>query len=153
MVTPFHQSRRNVMIVRDDPGRGFGRKVRIDVWGGGLQANGSLMMLFADLLSRNVQWSQATVHIKLFVPTAEAADSARANLQFIIGGLRIGATPHALVANGRHFAQTLRDWSSDADQCSWAWPHPMRTSSPATAECIHWCLGSRAPFSYSPARS
>jgi solute carrier family 12 (sodium/potassium/chloride transporter), member 2 len=115
MVASFHQNRRNVVIMRDDPERGFGRKKRIDVWWGGLQANGGLMMLLAYLLSRNVEWREAVVHVKLVVPTAEAAASAQANLESIISGLRIGATPLVLVANGREFPQILRESSSDAD--------------------------------------
>jgi solute carrier family 12 (sodium/potassium/chloride transporter), member 2 len=115
MVVGFNQNGRNVLIVRDDPERGFGAKRRIDVWWGGLQANGGLMMILAYLLTRNVDWAEAEVHVKLVVPTADAASSARSNLESIIGNLRIGATAHVLIANGREFPQILRDSSADAD--------------------------------------
>jgi solute carrier family 12 (sodium/potassium/chloride transporter), member 2 len=115
MVAGFHSRQRNVLIVRDDPERGFGRKRRIDVWWGGLQANGGLMMLLAYLLTRNVDWADADVHIKLVVPTQDAAAAAYANLTSIIAGLRIGATGEVLVADGRPFPRIMRESSMDAD--------------------------------------
>ncbi len=115
MVAAFHSARRNVVIMRDDPERGFGRKERIDVWWGGLQANGGLMMVLAYLLRTSIGWRDAEVHIKLVVPSAEGAASAWANLASIIASLRIGATPHVLVAGDRPFPLILRQSSEDAD--------------------------------------
>ncbi|MCK5652077.1 MAG: amino acid permease, partial [Gemmatimonadetes bacterium] len=45
MVRRFYDAQRNVLIVRDDEKLGFGAKRRIDLWWGGLQGNGALMLI------------------------------------------------------------------------------------------------------------
>ncbi|MBW3554042.1 MAG: Na-K-Cl cotransporter, partial [Gemmatimonadetes bacterium] len=115
MVASFHQARRNVVIVRDNPELGFGVYRRIDIWWGGLQSNGGLMMLLAYLLRTSGDWLGATVRVKLVVDSEEAEAGARANLERIIGQLRIGATPEVIVAAGRPFPQIFRESSANAD--------------------------------------
>ena len=39
-----------MLIVRDDEERGYGDRKLIDLWWGGLQANGALMLILAYLL-------------------------------------------------------------------------------------------------------
>jgi amino acid transporter len=115
MIDTFHQLRRNVIILRESDDRGFGDRLRIDVWWGGLERNGGLMMLLAYLLRTHVGWRGAEVRLKLVVPDEIAADSARKNLRELVRGLRIGAHPEVLVAAGRPFDQILRASSADAD--------------------------------------
>jgi solute carrier family 12 (sodium/potassium/chloride transporter), member 2 len=115
MIGTFHRARRNVVIVRDDPERGFGERRRIDVWWGGLQENGGLMMLLAYLLRTSGHWKSAEVNVNLVVPTENAAAGARRNLEAILGQTRTGARPHVLVADGRPFPRILRETSADAD--------------------------------------
>jgi solute carrier family 12 (sodium/potassium/chloride transporter), member 2 len=115
MVRSFHRARRNVVIIRDDPERGFGTKRRIDVWWGGLQANGGLMMLLAYLLRTSGDWQAAQVNVNLVVASEAAAAGARSNLESILARTRTGAAAHVLVANGRPFPLILRETSSDAD--------------------------------------
>lgn len=115
MVTSFHAARRNVVIVRDNPEFGFGERRRIDVWWGGLQSNGGLMMLIAYLLRTSVDWLGAEVRVKLVVGKEEARAGAQANLERIIGGLRFGSTAEVIVAQGRPFPQILQESSIDAD--------------------------------------
>ena len=115
MVASFHAARRNVVIVRDNPDLGFGEYRRIDIWWGGLQSNGGLMMLLAYLLGTSGDWLGAEVRVKLVVESVEAEAGARANLERIIGQLRIGATPEVIVAAGRPFPQIFRESSADAD--------------------------------------
>lgn len=115
MIGHFHAARRNVVILRDDAEHGFGRHRRIDVWWGGLQGNGGLMMILAYLLRTSSEWGETEVHVKLVVPTAAAAESARINVVNIIRELRVGAEAHVLVADGRPFRDVLRTSSSHAD--------------------------------------
>lgn len=121
MISHFHAARRNVVILRDDGllresgEHAFGRRERIDVWWGGLQSNGGLMMILAYLLRTSSEWRGAEVHVKLVVPHAAAAESARSNLQDMVGELRVGAEAHVLVADGRPFPEVLRSSSADAD--------------------------------------
>jgi hypothetical protein len=115
MIAHFHAARRNVVILHGAARHGFGDRKRIDVWWGGLQKNGGLMMLLAYLLRTSIDWGDAVVNVKLVVPTAAAADSARANLEGIIERLRIGAVPHVIVTDGRPFPEILADSSAGAD--------------------------------------
>jgi solute carrier family 12 (sodium/potassium/chloride transporter), member 2 len=115
MVTSFHRARRNVVIVRDNPELGFGQRRRIDVWWGGLQSNGGLMLLLGYLLRTSGDWLGAELCVKLVVDAVEGQAGARANLERIIRQLRIGATFEVIVADGRPFPRILRESSSDAD--------------------------------------
>lgn len=115
MIESFHHAGRNVLILREDPERGFGRCRRIDVWWGGLQDNGGLMILLAYLLSTGGEWAGAEVRLKLVVPDETAADNARANLEGVTRRLRMGMVPDVLVSDGRPFSETLRHGSAGAD--------------------------------------
>jgi solute carrier family 12 sodium/potassium/chloride transporter 2 len=121
MIRSFHQARRNVIILSDEQplseseGTAFGERRRIDVWWGGLQANGGLMMILAYLLRTSTGWLGARVCVKLVVPSEAAAAQARENLHGIIQGLRIGAEAQVLVSDGRPFPEILRESSAGAD--------------------------------------
>jgi len=114
MIRHFHAARRNVLILRGGE-EGFGERQRIDVWWGGLQANGGLMMVLAYLLGTSVDWSGCRVRVNLVVPTESGAESARRNLEAINQRLRTGAEPHVLSAAGRPFPEILHETSADAD--------------------------------------
>ena len=57
----------------------------------------------------------ASLRVKLVVPNEAAADRARANLESMLGQLRIGAEPHVLVSSGKAFEEVLRTSSADTD--------------------------------------
>ncbi len=115
MVERFYFARRNVLIVRDDEEKGYGRRKLIDIWWGGLQANGSLMLILAYLLQSSLQWQEARVRLKMVVPDDEAAREARINLGVMAERTRTGAEPHVLASNGRPFFEILQESSQDAD--------------------------------------
>lgn len=114
MVAEIHHARRNVVILKENGEGGFGSRRRIDVWWGGLQENGGLMLTLAYLLRTSARWRGAEVRLKLVVADAVAADAARANLQRMVGRLRVGASQEVLVAQGP-FSQTLHRSSAGAD--------------------------------------
>jgi solute carrier family 12 (sodium/potassium/chloride transporter), member 2 len=116
MIATFHKKGRNVVIVRDPEHTAFGRRKIIDVWWGGLQANGGLMLVLAYLLRTNVDWVSARVRLKLAVKTEAAADRARDRMKAMLADLRIGEIQLDIrVAGGRPFAEVLREASADAD--------------------------------------
>lgn len=47
MIARFHDLKRNVLVLRNMEGRFPERRRRIDVWWGGLQHNGGLMLILA----------------------------------------------------------------------------------------------------------
>ena len=73
------------------------------------------MMVLAYLLQTSLTWRQATVRLKMVMPNEGAAKDARANVGPVVKRLRTGAELEVIVAEGREFAQILRDSSSDAD--------------------------------------
>lgn len=115
MVEKFYFSKRNVLIVRDHETAGLGNRRLIDIWWGGLQANGALMLILAYLLQSSIQWQDARVRLKMVVPDEEAARDARRNLAAMAERTRTGAEPHVLASNGRPFFDILHESSKDAD--------------------------------------
>ncbi len=111
----FHQAKRNVVILHDHPELGFGRRRRIDVWWGGLQSNGGLMLILAYLLRTSSEWRGAEVNLNLVVPHETAALAATSNLKTMVKQLRIGANPQVIVANDRSFDEILHQSSVGAD--------------------------------------
>ena len=112
-ITTLHEAQRNVVILRDNGG--FHRRKKIDVWWGGRQANGSLMLLLAYLLRNHIDWRNATIYLKLVVADKAAAEAARANLNRLMEELRIGAVAKVLVASDRPFKEILHSSSKKAD--------------------------------------
>ncbi|MFQ5536334.1 MAG: Na-K-Cl cotransporter [Gemmatimonadota bacterium] len=115
MVHHFWESRRNVVIVRDADRVGFGNRDRVDIWWGGLQGNGALLMILGYLLRTSLAWQGADVRLKMVVPTASAAEGARSNLERLMEQTRTGLVPEVLVGDGRPFWEILHDSSRGAD--------------------------------------
>ena len=123
-----HDAKRNVIIFRDEesandappeslspPMFGRDKKRQIDVWWGGLQSNGGLMLILAYLLRTSWQWRSADIRLKLVVPNAAAAQAAEANLTNLTDSLRIGAKSEIILAEGRPFNDILKQSSATAD--------------------------------------
>jgi hypothetical protein len=114
MISTFHKSKVNVLIVRDG-GAGFGARRRIDVWWGGLRGNGGLMMILAWLIKSSLSWRGVEVRLKMAVPNEDAARDALANIEALVGQMRTGAKPEIVVSGDRPFGDVLRESSGGAD--------------------------------------
>lgn len=115
MIAKIHYSKRNVVIFRENKGNSFGFRRRIDVWWGGMQNNGSLMLLLAYLLRTDINWRNAKIYLKLVVPDNTAAAAARSNLDSFVKGLRIDVVSKIIEAQGRSFFEILHHSSKNAD--------------------------------------
>ncbi len=115
MIAKIHYSKRNVVIFRENKGNSFGFRRRIDVWWGGMQNNGSLMLLLAYLLRTDINWRNAKIYLKLVVPDNTAAAAARSNLDSFVKGLRIDVRSQIIEAQGRSFFEILHHSSKNAD--------------------------------------
>ena len=116
MIQRFYELQRNVLIVhkaKDD--KTFGNRKRIDVWWGGLKGNGGLMMILSYLMSNNIDWRQAKVHIKMVVGFDGAVQKAQDNLNDILEEIRIQAECDIIPSNGRSFDEILQESSQHAD--------------------------------------
>lgn len=115
LITHIHKAKRNLIVFRENSDRGFGARQRIDVWWGGLQNNGGLMLLMAYLLKSDIEWRRVQIFLKLMVPDAAAAETTRENVDRLISEVRIDAISQVLVSEGRSFYDLLHESSRDAD--------------------------------------
>ena len=114
-IVQIHASKRNVVIFHENPKQGFGGRRRIDVWWGGIQVNGSLMLLLAYLLITDIGWRNARITLKLVVPDELAAIAAKENIKNYIKNLRINVKSEVIVAQDRPFNEILRQNSRNSD--------------------------------------
>lgn len=115
MLVQLHQAKRSIMILRENEQRGFGQFQRIDVWWGGMQDNGGLMLLLAHMLRSTIEWRNSQIYIKLLVTSEAGAKDAETNLNAMLGKFRIPAIPEVIVAANRSFETVLHETSQDAD--------------------------------------
>jgi amino acid transporter len=115
MISKLYSWKRNVVIFKENPLRNFGKRNRIDIWWGGLKANGSLMLLLAYLLRNDSQWRRVRIFLKLVVTDQDAAQAARDNLKQMITHLNIDVFPQVYISEGRSFEQILSSYSAQAD--------------------------------------
>ena len=116
MIRRFYLLNRNVLIVHRSISDGvFGKHKSIHVWWGGLKGNGGFMMILAFLLSRSIQWRNATVYINMVVENNNALKSAYENLNAKLKDIRIDAETNIIAANGRSFDEILQSTSENAD--------------------------------------
>ena len=88
MIAKIHDSKRNVVIFRKILNSSFGFRRRIDVWWGGMQDNGSLMLLLAYLLRTDINWRNASIYFKLVVPDNTAAAAAKSQFRYFVTGTK-----------------------------------------------------------------
>jgi hypothetical protein len=115
MILNFYQSRRNVIIVREDEKRNFGRMQLINIWWGGLRGNGALMIIIAHLLQRSLPWNNARIRLNMVVQSETAGKEAQKNISQLLSKVRIKIEDHVIVALNKPFEEILRNESVNAD--------------------------------------
>lgn len=107
---------KSTLIVRLNWGYEPGSIKRIDLWWGGLQNNGDLMLLFAYLLRLNTDWSDARLVVRSIVRTEKERDLMVDNLARMIPRTRIQAETEILVRPvGKSVADLIHEHSADAE--------------------------------------
>ncbi|MGP0129242.1 MAG: Na-K-Cl cotransporter [cyanobacterium endosymbiont of Rhopalodia musculus] len=123
MIANLHRAQRNVIILRENTKldqnpflESRHRPCYIDIWwSGGMQGNGSLMLILAYLLRSNPNWQNAEICLKLVVTDETGVQAAQANLDNLAKHLRIGALSEVILADGRTFATILKKSSMGVD--------------------------------------
>ncbi len=69
----------------------FGKHSSIDLWWGGLENNGALMLLLSALITESPEWEEAQVTVKMIVPVGTKQDFVLANLERIIAESKVDA--------------------------------------------------------------
>jgi len=106
-----------LVLVAYDEVRHFGRQAKVDIWWGGLDNNGGLMLLLTHLLMAHAQWRLADVKVKMIVPGKGRAQKTRRMIQEIIDDSRIKAQPEVIVnpQDGRTIADIIAQNSVRSD--------------------------------------
>ncbi len=106
---------RSALIVRYDRDRGLGVGRRIDIWWGGLERNGALMLLLAYLLNSHDRWRGAEVRILTVVPSERQKTKAEKELAGIMAQTRLAAETRVLVRRSPDIAEIMRAESGRSD--------------------------------------
>lgn len=106
---------RSVLITAYDPTRKFGKRQQIDIWWGGLQSNGGLMLLLAYLITADNLWRNARVRIITVVRNERDRSPAKEKLSRLIRDARLEAEPLVQLQDGRPIDKMMREISSTAD--------------------------------------
>jgi hypothetical protein len=94
-----------------------GQQKRIDLWWGGLQNNGDLMLLLAHLLRLNPEWADARLTVRSIARSEAERDSQHTGLAELLSENRIDADTEVLYEpdTTRDVAEILHATSARAD--------------------------------------
>ncbi len=93
-----------------------GQEKRIDLWWGGLENNGDMMLLFAYLLRLNHEWRGARLVVRTVVDSEEERKGMAESLMKLIPETRIAAESEIIVRQpGESIADVIHAHSATAD--------------------------------------
>ncbi|HPR63111.1 MAG TPA: Na-K-Cl cotransporter [Thermoanaerobaculia bacterium] len=107
---------KSTVICRIRPKEWSPRARRIDVWWGGLQNNGDMLLLFAYLLTVNAEWRSARIHVRSLASTAMMKEQTERTLKRMLKASRIEATVEVTqIREGDSVQAMIHRHSRDAD--------------------------------------
>ena len=101
-----------ILPLREAAAEGKAERRQIDVYWRGRQ-NGELMLLLAHLLTKNWEWSNASLRVLRVVPNEAGREPALSALEGLIHEARVHAEAEVIVSD-MPFPRLLRETSSDA---------------------------------------
>jgi amino acid transporter len=96
LVRDLHDMDHNLLFLSLDPRHGFGDRQRIDVWWGGLERNGALMLLLAYYLKTSEGWGQVALRVNVIAEDAPAHREIEFRLAELLQKSRIRAEANVL---------------------------------------------------------
>lgn len=117
MIRTLNALNHNLLLLKYDDRLKFGKRERIDIWWGGLDHNGELMLLCAWLISTADEWRKAKIRINVIVQDEAQRNTAESSLQRIIQDSRVKADSRILLRedNGTTVTQLIADTSRESD--------------------------------------
>ena len=110
------KAQKSTIIARPHWAHQPGQTKRIDVWWGGRQNNGDMMLLLAYLLNRNPEWVDAKVVVRSIVDSEESRESMTKALEKLIPEVRIEAVCEVIVKpDEQTIAEVIHTHSRSAD--------------------------------------
>jgi solute carrier family 12 (sodium/potassium/chloride transporter), member 2 len=114
MIRYFHQSRKNILVVKFNEEKKFGNYGRIDIWLRGIKYNGALMVILAYLLQGSIDWHGAEIVIRMLAKDEDAKKVLQENVLKITRNFRFKSRIEILIQAGRSFEEIARVESMDA---------------------------------------
>jgi solute carrier family 12 (potassium/chloride transporter), member 4/6 len=115
-----------------------GRHRRIDVWWGGLERNGDLMLLLAHLLTRNADWRDANIQICSIASNETICEENRKKLDELLHEARIDASTKLLIKPKQlSIHELIHRESADADVVFLGLRNPLPQERQAYAQRLH----------------
>jgi len=115
MLRDLSELDRSLFLVAYDSERKVGERSRVQVWWGGLQGNGGLMLLLAYLLTQSDKWRGAEVLVITVVESEEQRLTTRASLKKVLGAARLAAESRVLLRGERDLQSIMAEESAQAD--------------------------------------
>lgn len=115
MLSDLTQLDRSLLLVKHDQRRGFGERAQIHIWWGGLQGNGGLMLLMAQLIKSHNAWRGARIITLTVVDDDAGHDQAAARLAEVFESARVESEARIIRRDGRSIAEIMRAEGADAD--------------------------------------
>ncbi len=118
LLRELNQLEKSVLVLSIPDGMVFGEKKQlIDVWWGGMQHNGNLMILIAHLIGLNPDWQACRIRLNMIIESLEGRASAQLNLENILRQANINAQVNIIPrqASGYKIPYIIRKQSQDSD--------------------------------------
>jgi len=117
LVRDFVHLDTSVLLLNYDEQRGFGRRKTIDVWWGGLENNGNLMILIAHMINQTDAWRGSTVRLLQVVADEKDVRTTEEELNQMLNEARIGADVKVLPPLGEDqtIQQLIHKESGESD--------------------------------------
>ncbi|MDX1645342.1 MAG: hypothetical protein R3244_13390, partial [Thermoanaerobaculia bacterium] len=115
MVRGLAKAGKSTLITRLDWRHEPGRERRIDLWWGGLEHNGDMMLLLAYLLSLNAEWADSRILIRTVARSEEERAMQEQGLEQLVPQTRIPADAEVLtLPPGETLSRLIRSRSESA---------------------------------------
>ncbi len=106
---------KSLLLVRHRADLGFGRKRNIQIWWGGLEGNGGLMLLLAFLITAHDDWRDAEVSVMTVVGDEAERPEAESAITRVLSSARLDARPRVIARDGRSIGEIMEVESRGVD--------------------------------------
>ena len=116
VIRDLSQINKNILLVRFNKDYSSKKKYKqIDIWWGGREKNGDLMLLLAYLLKLNKQWNKASITIRSAVNTLEEKQKLETGILKLLPDAKVDAKVDISLTEDRDFTDLLFEKSKKAD--------------------------------------
>ncbi|MCF8368639.1 MAG: amino acid permease [Bacteroidales bacterium] len=115
IIRAVSQANKSTILARIKWPRTLEKNKSIDLWWGGQQRNGDLMLLLAHLLVMNKEWERASITIRSIVDSKEVQGKMMDSIQPLIPKARINANLEVLVKKpGETVTKVIQQYSKNS---------------------------------------